>query len=329
MQYNELGKSGLKVSSIAFGAWAIGGWMWGGADDKKAIEAIHACMDHGVSTLDTAPIYGFGHSEELVGKAIEGKRQQVQLLTKFGLVWNGNAGQHYFESQDAQGKTVAVNKYAGKESIMAECEASLRRLKTDYIDLLQIHWPDETTPIAETMEALELLLQQGKIRAAGVCNYNAAQTQEALNSLTIASNQVPFSMVERKIEPETLPYCLANQVSIIAYSPLQRGLLTGKITPGYAFKEGDHRPKTRYFKPENIVAVNQMLDQLRPMAQDRDLTLGQLVLAWTLRQPGIDCVLAGARNAVQATENAYAGQVSLSLTELETINKAYQTLSLV
>src|SRR5688572_4726865 len=221
MEYRQLGESNLQVSAITFGAWAIGGWMWGGAERKDAREAIRASIDQGVTSIDTAPIYGMGTSEEIVGEALEGiARDKVQILTKFGLTWEGTKGQFYFKSKDNSNKDIDIYKYAGKENVIKECEDSLRRLRTDYIDLLQIHWADETTPIEETFEAVSRLQEQGKIRAAGVCNYNMGQMKRADSVVKLASNQVPFSMVERTIEKELVPYCMENKKGILAYSPL-------------------------------------------------------------------------------------------------------------
>src|SRR6202166_2120744 len=209
MEYRQLGNTDLKLSVITFGAWAIGGWMWGGAEREDALDAIWASYDYGVTNIDTAPIYGQGLSEEIVGEAIRGlPRDKVQVLTKFGMRWNETKGALAFKSTDNAGSPIDVYKYAGKESIIRECEDSLRRLGTDYIDLYQIHWPDSTTPVAETMAALAQLLRQGKIRAAGVSNYSADLMAEAEKTLCLASNQVPYSMVERSIEEELVPYCL-------------------------------------------------------------------------------------------------------------------------
>nr|MCU0355783.1 aldo/keto reductase [Cytophagales bacterium] len=221
--------------------------------------------------------------------------------------------------------------YAGRESVIRECEESLRRLGTDYIDLLQIHWADPSTPISETMEAVAQLLQQGKIRAAGVCNYDAAQMAEALKTVPLASNQVPYSMVKRDIERETVPFCIEHQIGILAYSPLQRGLLTGKISPDHAFAPGDHRPTTVHFKPENIRRTNTFLEKIKPLAADKNATLAQVVIQWTLAQPGITCALVGARNAdaEQAAQNAAAAQVKLTAEEVATIDAALSELELV
>lgn len=319
MEYRKLGNSDVEISAIAFGAWAIGGWMWGGTDHQAAREAILKSLELGVTTIDTAPVYGFGLSEEIVGEALVGRRQEVQLLTKFGLRWEGTDGEFYFDSADAQGNPVKIYKFSGKQSVIRECEASLKRLRTDYIDLLQIHWPDSTTPISETMEACQLLIDQGKIRAAGVSNYSAAQMREALQTLPIVSNQVPYSMVLRKIEEEVVPLAIERNVGILAYSPLQRGLLTGKMRPGQAFGAGDHRDGNRFFSDTNIERVNAFLATIKPLADDKGATLSQLVLRWTIEQPGITCALAGARNAEQAATNAKAIEVSLSPSEMEFI----------
>lgn len=285
MQYNQLGDSPVKVSAITFGAWAIGGWMWGGSDHQDALRAIDAALDHGITSIDTAPIYGFGLSEELVGQALAGKRQRAQILTKYGMRWEDNLGQFAMHSKRNDGSPVDIYKYAGKESVIRECEDSLRRLRTDYIDLYQIHWPDATTLIEETMEAVDRLLKEGKILASGVCNYSADQMKTAEKVVKQVTNQVPYSMVERRIEEDVVPYCVQTGKGILAYSPLQRGLLTGKITNEYVFAADDHRPNTLPFKPENRRKVNAMLDQLRPMAEKHQATLAQLVINWTIQQP--------------------------------------------
>ena len=329
MEHRLLGETDVVVSAITFGAWAIGGWMWGGADRKDALDAIHASIAHGVTTIDTAPVYGQGLSEEIIGEALKSTpRDKVQILTKYGLRWDIKKGAFFFNSQDNQGKPIDVYRYAGKESIIEECENSLRRLRTDYIDLYQIHWADSTTPISETMEAVALLKEQGKIRAAGVCNYNVAEMKEAENTLPLAANQVPYSMVLRDIEKEVVPYCIANQKSVIAYSPLQRGLLTGKIRPGHRFNEGDTRVGNKFYTDENIRRINQFLDALRPLAESKNASLAQLLIAWTIQQPGITVALVGARDAAQAAQNAKAGSLVLKPEELLYIDTRLASLEL-
>jgi aryl-alcohol dehydrogenase-like predicted oxidoreductase len=330
MEHRQLGTTDVKVSAITFGAWAIGGWMWGGALKKDALEAIAASYDYGVTSIDTAPIYGQGRSEEIVGEALRSlPRDKVQILTKFGMRWDENKGSLAFKSTDNAGNPIDIYKYAGKKSVIKECEDSLRRLGTDYIDLYQIHWPDLTTPISETMEALTQLLKEGKIRAAGVCNYSAMQMDEAEETINLASNQVPYSMVERSIEEELVPYCYNNKKSIIAYSSLQRGLLTGKIRPDHTFAPGDHRPTTSFFKPENIRRINIFLERLKPLAKEKGAFLSQLVIRWTIEQPGITIALVGARNKEQAIQNAKAAYINLSKNEINMIDSELEQLELV
>lgn len=324
MEYRKLGNSDLQVSAITFGAWAAGGWMWGSTDRQEAVEAIKASYDVGVTSIDTAPIYGQGTSEEIVGEAIKGiPRDRVQILTKFGMRWDLNSakGDFAMHTKDNSGKALDVYKYSSKESVIYECEQSLKRLGTDYIDLYQIHWPDSTTPISETFEAVSRLIEQGKVRYAGVCNYSSMQMAEAELTVPLVSNQVPFSMVNRGIEKETVPYCIEHHKSILAYSPLQRGLLTGKIYPGYTFQEGDHRASLPHFQPDFIEKTNVLLDKIKPIAVDKNASLGQLVLQWTIKRAGITVALAGARNAQQAIQNAESIDIRLTLEELEAIDQ--------
>ncbi len=321
MEYRTLGNSDVKLSAIAYGAFAIGGTMWGGNEKKDSINAIHASLDNGVTTLDTAPFYGFGLSEELIGEALKGKdRSKVQLLTKFGLVWDGSnlgKGEAFFEVEE-NGKQVPIFKYASKANIIKEVEESLKRLNTDYIDLLQQHWPDATTPIDETMEAMETLIQQGKIRAAGVSNYSVDQLKEASQTLLPASNQVYYSMLNRGIETDLVPYAVENNMGIIAYSPMERGLLSGKYFQNEKLKHNDHR--NGYFGQFDLDRVKTFLNTIQPIADAENATLAQLVLRWTTLQKGITVVLAGARNAEQAIANAGAMHFDLTTAALAVIN---------
>lgn len=329
MNYRKLGKSDVKVTPICFGAWAIGGWMWGGTDEKAAIEAVRKAIDMGITTIDTAPAYGMGLSEELVGKAINVPRDKVQILTKCGLRWDTDKGEFFFKSKDNNGKPVEMRRYSGKESIIEECENSLKRLKTDYLDLLQIHWPDHSTPISESMEAMEKLIKDGKIRAAGVSNFSKQEVKEANHKTMVASNQLPFSMVEQKIENNgTKQFCQEKNIGVIAYSPLQRGILTGKMTPDWEFDEDDHRPNTKHYKEPNFTEIIQFVEKLRPIAEERLVTIPQLVLNWTMDYPGIKTVLAGSRNPEQIEENAKAANFSLSEEEKNKINALIDELEI-
>ncbi len=328
MEYRQLGNSNVKASVVTFGAWAIGGAMWGGTDEKKSIEAISESIELGVTSIDTAPIYGFGKSEELVAKAIAGKRYQVQLMTKFGLVWEFEEGEYFFDLVD-EGKSHKIYRNARKKNIIRECENSLRRLKTDYIDLYQCHWRDNSLPLEETMEALGQLIQEGKILAAGVSNFTAAEIDEASKITPVASVQPPYSMVNRGIEKELLPYCRQHNVGVIAYSPLQRGVLTGKFKPDHKFSDEDHRANQPQFTPENITRINKFLESIKPIAEAYDATLGQLVICWTIAQPGISAALVGARDAAQAKQNAKAAQLKVSQGDIDLVTQKLQALELV
>lgn len=330
MDYRKLGESDVTVSAIAFGAWAAGGWMWGGTERRDAVEAIRASYDLGVTSIDTAPVYGQGNSEEIVGEAIKGiPRDRVQLLTKYGMRWDLAKGTLAFHTKNNDGTPIDVYKYASKESVIKECEDSLKRLGTDYIDLYQIHWPDVTTPISETMEAVSRLIEQGKVLTAGVSNYSVEQMQEAEQTLKLVSNQVSYSMVRREIEAELVPYCLENRKSILAYSPLERGLLAGKIKPGHQFAEGDHRVNYKTFKDGNIDRVWAFLSKIEPLARQKQVMLSQLVIRWTIEQPAITVALVGARNVEQAVQNAKAIEISLTEDETAFIRQQLETVQLV
>jgi aryl-alcohol dehydrogenase-like predicted oxidoreductase len=304
MIYRTLGTSGLEASVVGLGAWAIGGWMWGGADETDAIRAIHTALDQGINLIDTAP-------EELVGKAICDRREDVVLATKCGLIWHAEKGSHYFNSDeqhpDKDAEKWRVYKYLGPESIRYEVEQSLKRLKTDWIDLYQTHWQDPTTPIGETMAELEKLKQEGKIRAIGVSNATPEQMDEYLAVGRIESDQELYSMLDRDKEADNLPHCLENRLAFLAYSPLAQGLLTGKVGPDRTFSEGDQRSRKARFSRKNRERVQAMLAEFSPIASDLGLSLAQLTIAWTFVQPGCSHVLVGARNPTQAEENARAG----------------------
>lgn len=328
MEYRKLGNTELELSAITYGAFAIGGNMWGGNEKKDSIDSIHASIDNGVTTIDTAPFYGFGLSEEMIGEALKSQdRSKIQLLTKFGLVWDGSnngKGDFFFDADD-NGKKIPVYKYSSKESVINEIEESLKRLRTDYIDLLQIHWPDSTTPISETMEAVETLIQQGKIRAFGVSNYSIPQIQEAQKTIQIASNQVAYSMLNRKIETALIPFTVEEKIGIIAYSPMERGLLTGKYFTDSKLKDNDHR--NGYFGQFDLPKVKTLVEELSSLANAKHISISQLVLRWTTLQKGITIVLAGARNAEQAISNAKTMDFDLSISELAFINEAISKLN--
>jgi aryl-alcohol dehydrogenase-like predicted oxidoreductase len=323
----KLGNTDIEVSPIAFGAFAIGGTMWAGNEEKHSLEALQTALNNGITTIDTAPFYGLGKSDELIGKALKGtSRDKVQILSKFGLVWDGSnngKGDYFFDAEEG-GKKYPIFKYGAKENVIKEVEEGLSRLQTDYIDLLQLHWPDKTTPISETMEAMERLIEQGKIRAAAVCNYNVDELKEANQTIQLASNQIPYSMLQRGAEKDMVPYALENNMSIIAYSPMERGLLTGKYFKDGILAENDHR--NGYFKQFDLGKVEAVLKNLEAIAESYNASLAQLVLNWTMNQPGITITLAGARNAEQVASNAKAMNLQISEADKALINSHLEGL---
>ncbi|MCX7761209.1 MAG: aldo/keto reductase [Candidatus Kryptonium sp.] len=322
MEYRQFGQTEIKIPVITFGGWAIGGWYWGGTDEELSVKAIQKAIEVGMNCIDTAPVYGFGLGEEIVGKAIKGKRNEVIIATKCGLRWDTDEGEFFFDTY-FNGKRYYVYKNARKNSIIEECERSLRRLNTDFIDIYQIHWPDKTTPIDESLEALTRLQEQGKIRAFGVSNFDANLMKETLKYMRVESNQVKYSLLDRSIEKELVPLCVENKISILAYSPLEQGLLTGKITMETEFKSGDLRKRQFWFLPENRKKVLDALEKIKPIAKERNVTVAQLVINWTFSQTGITTAIVGARNPEQVEENAKAATFKLTDEEIQKIREAF------
>jgi aryl-alcohol dehydrogenase-like predicted oxidoreductase len=322
MKTRPLGTSGIQASVVAFGAWALGGWRWGGSDDQTSIDALHAGMDAGINLIDTAPAYGFGRGEEVVGKAIRGRRDRVILATKCGLSWETSKGTLFFVS-DEKGRNDAgqyrIHKTLDPDIVRADLEGSLKRLGTDHVDLYLTHWQDVTTPIEDTMGLLLDLKRQGKIRAVGACNAKVEDLERYRSRGPLDADQERYSMLDRGLEQSQLPWCRKNNTAVLAYSPLHHGLLSGKISPEREFKDGDLRRGHASFTPENLKKTAELLDRIRPIAERRDLSISQLVIAWTLAQPGLTHALVGARTPQQALENARAGDVALDSAELESI----------
>jgi methylglyoxal reductase len=317
MLTKKIGRSGISASTVGLGTWAIGGWMWGGTDEKAAIAAIQAAIDEGVSLIDTAPAYGMGCSEEIVGRAIKGRRDKVVLSTKCGLVWHVQRGNYFFSQQD-----MPVHRYLGRESIRHEVEESLRRLGTDYIDHFITHWQDPTTPVAETMAVLEELKAEGKIRSVGASNCSVEDAQAYIASGSLDVLQEEYSMVKRDLEREILPLCRENSVSVMSYSSLALGLLSGKIGPERTFMGDDLRKENSRFSAGNRQKIASLMELVRPIAEDHNASEAQIVIAWTLAQPGITFSLCGARNPEQARENAGAGRIRLSPDDLFALDAA-------
>lgn len=322
MLTRPIGASGIEASVIGLGTWAIGGWMWGGTDEAQSIDAIQCSVDEGVTLIDTAPAYGQGRAEEIVGKALRGRRDKVILATKCGLVWHTQKGTHFF---DVDGQP--VHRYLGKDGIIHEVEQSLKRLGTDYIDHYITHWQDPTTPIAETMEALEMLKTQGKIRSIGASNTSIEDINAYVAAGQLDAIQEEYSMVKRDIEQTLLPVAIAHKVSALSYSSLALGLLSGKMTPDRTFDGDDQRKDNPRFSSENRKKVQALMDEILPVAESHNATLAQTIIAWTLQQPGITFSLCGARNADQARENAQAGRLRLTPDDIAKItNTAGQHL---
>ncbi|WHS91295.1 aldo/keto reductase (plasmid) [Sinorhizobium kummerowiae] len=313
----EIGRSGLAASAVGLGTWAIGGWMWGGTDERESVAAIQASLDAGVTLIDTAPAYGLGRAEEIVGKALSGRRDKAVIATKCGLVWHTRQGNHFFD-QDGR----PVHRHLGRESIFHEVEQSLTRLGTDYIDLYITHWQDPTTPIEETMRALEDLRAAGKIRATGASNVNLEELEIYVKIGGLDAIQERFSMLDREIEAQLLPVTTANGVATLSYSSLALGLLSGSIGPERVFSGDDQRRDNPRFSVANREKVARFAEAIRPIAQEHEASIAQTVIAWTLAQPGITFALCGARNPTQALDNAGAGRIRLSAEDLSAIDAA-------
>lgn len=315
-----IGESGIPASIVGLGTWAIGGWRWGGTDEQQSIAAIHASIDEGISLIDTAPAYGQGVSEEIVGKAIRGRRDKVVLATKCGLVWHTQQGNHFF---DYDGKP--VHRYLGAESIAYEIEQSLTRLGTDYIDHYITHWQDPTTPIEDTMRALEDLKTAGKIRSIGISNASPDDLNAYIAAGQLDAVQEKYNMLDRGIETTLLPICVEHGVSVLSYSSLALGLLSGRMGPDRVFTGDDQRKDNPRFSAANRQKVARLMDEIAPIVQAHDATPAQIVIAWTVHQPGISFALCGARNPDQAKENARAARIRLSPDEIKTISEAATT----
>ncbi|TWU33612.1 General stress protein 69 [Novipirellula aureliae] len=338
MKKRPLGLSNIDASVVGFGAWAAGGWTWGGQDDRESIRAIHAFLDAGGNLIDTAPIYGFGHSEEVVGKAITDRRDRVVLATKCTMRWDLNDEQKkratrkfsttekiYDMPGEKSAKSFDVFIYGGADGIRQEVEQSLKRLQTDVIDLYQTHWQDDKVPIEEKMGVLQELKREGKIRAIGVSNATVDQIDQYQSFGQLDTDQEKYSMLDRDLESSNLAKCDQAGIAFLAYSPLGQGLLTGKIDPDRQYPDGDQRASKERFKPQNVRRVNSMLDTMRSVADQHQISIAQLTMAWTLAQTGCSHVLCGARNETQATDNAGAGAVSLSVDDLALVTQAVES----
>lgn len=316
MKHRQIGKSGLNASVIAFGAWAIGGWKWGGSDANESVRAIHSAVDAGINFIDTAAVYGFGLSEEIVGKAIATlPRDSVIVATKCGLRWDIETPTLHAESEGKR-----IYRTLDAESISVELELSLKRLQTDYIDLYQTHWPDPATVPEEVMSALIAHKQAGKIRAIGFCNASPTDLQAAVKTGHLDVDQERYSLLDRERDADNLPICVQSNLSFLAYSPMAQGLLTERLDASRVYGDGDLRTGNPRFSAENINTIASILKPVKSLAIERGVKIEQLILAWTLQQPGVSHVLVGVRNAEQANSNAIAGALELSEEELNVVS---------
>ena len=297
----------LSVTAVGLGTWAMGNDFFGHVDDSESIYALRAGIDAGINLIDTAPAYGAGHAEEVVGKAIKGYRDKVVVATKCGII----------RTKDDFVKNLKP------ESVLKEIDDSLRRLKTDYIDLYQLHWPDPNTPIEETLEAIEKIKSAGKFRYLGVSNFTPEQMDEVRKIADIVSLQPQYSMLDRSIEKEVVSYCQENGMGIISYGTLAGGLLSGKFKEIPTFKEGDYRGQFyNYYHEPEWSKIQKVIKVMRSVAREHNKTVAQVAINWTFSQLGITSVLVGAKNDKQARDNAAACSFTLTLDDLQKINKA-------
>lgn len=315
MQTKQLGNSDLRITPVGFGAWAIGGsgWQfaWGAQDDNDSIAAIHRALELGVNWIDTAPGYGLGHSEEVVGRAVKSwSGSKPHIFTKCGLRW------------DASG---TIQKILARESIRQEIENSLRRLQLDVIDLYQMHWPPEpdSAQLEEGWSTLADLKREGKVRWIGVSNFNVRQLRRANAIAPVTSLQPPYSLINRAIEEDILPYCLREGIGVVVYSPMASGLLTGAMTRERAAKlpKDDWRSSDPEFREPRLSRNLELVERLREIAQRHGRSPGEVAIAWTLRNPAVTGAIVGARNARQANGVMRAGELRLSDKEINEIEE--------
>ena len=303
MQTRRLGESELELSVVGFGAWAIGGggWAfgWGPQDDTESVRAIHRALDLGVNWIDTAAVYGLGHSEEVVARALADRPGKVLVATKCGLCWRPDR---------------RVYGCLKRDSVRREVEDSLRRLRLDTIDLYQIHWPNPARDLEEGWSAVADLVREGKVRFAGVSNFNVAQLERAQAIHPVTSLQPPYSMVNRGVEAELLPFCREHRIGVVAYSPMQAGLLTGRFSRERlaALDAEDWRRRDRFFQEPSLGRTLELVEKLRALGEREGRTPAQLAIAWVLRRPELTAAIVGARRPEQIEETAAAGEYTPS-----------------
>jgi len=315
MQKRRLGTTDLELTTVGLGTWAMGGpWEfgWGPQDDGEAIGAVLAALEAGINWIDTAPAYGLGHSEELIAQALKQSVFKPIIATKCGILWN-----------EKRQKITCLK----KESIRQECINSLKRLKVDVIDLYQMHWPDPNEDVEEAWEEMLKLHDEGKVRYLGVSNFNIEQLERARKIGTVSSLQPPYSMLNRKVENELLEYCAKNKIGVVAYSPMQRGLLTGKFSKDYlkTLAPDDHRLRSDDFQEPRFGAAVELVKQLKKIAERNSKTCAQLAVSWVLRRPEVTAAIVGARRPKQIVETAPASNWNLSKDDIEEIEILLET----
>jgi len=305
MEYRKFGSLLFDVSAVGLGTWVTGGLAWGGSDDHQAAAAVEQAIASGITLIDTAPVYGFGRSEEIVGSVIKklNNRNHVILATKCGLEWDD--------------KKQLIRRNSSRRQILKEIDESRKRLQTDVIDIYQIHWPDEGIPFSETMETLLKLHLNGTIRAIGLSNFSVSQLQQCLDVGPVHSMQNPYNLFEKGIERNLLPFCSERNICVLTYGAICRGLLSGKFSADSEIKSGDIRYGDPKFKKGNLKYYTSATQKLNSFAAERDATCAQMAIQWTAKQPGVTCALVGARNPKQAEENAAAFDASFSKDELK------------
>ncbi len=334
MRYRKIGSTQIEASVIGFGTWGIGGWMWGGVREADSIRAIHAAREHGINLVDTAPMYGLGRAEELVGKAIRGRRGEFVIASKCGIPWDSKdwpagKGNFHFHAND-EGLSSAESKYRfyrylNPDSIKREVEDSLRRLGTDYLDILLTHAQEDTTPIADTMGALEELRAAGKVRAVGCSNVSLGQLHEYCRAGTLDVDQERFNLIDQHVrQAGIIDSCEKMRVSFFAYSPLEHGLLSGKLRPDQEYPEHDFRRTSRQFSPQSVRRMNDALARLRPLAEKYAATVAQVIVAWTIAQTERCHALCGIRSEAHVGENAVAGDIVLDPDDCRKIEEVAQ-----
>ncbi|MGI6189906.1 MAG: aldo/keto reductase [Clostridiales bacterium] len=311
MRYKRLGKSSLEVSVVGLGTWAIGGDFWGKVDDDRSIATIQRAIDCGINLIDTAPAYGIGHAERIVGKAVKGRRDKVIIATKCGIFKGG-------------GRMV---RDSSPESIRKEVDASLTRLGIDVIDLYQIHWPDYDTPLEDSLNEMAKLRDAGKIRYFGVSNFDKELMEKAVSIGGVVSLQPQYSLLQRGIEKDLLPFCRENGIGILAYGSLGGGILTGKFKERPKFEEGDNRENFYPFFREPLWSkAMELVEVLRQIAAEVDKPVAHVAINWLTQQDGVSTALVGAKTPEQAEQNAAAGEWELSQEQLDAIESAYKRI---